>query len=124
MSMKNDPRVGHAPSTTDEAISWLNRAANGEPGMHLVSLRESVRAVSREIDAIKKARDDHFALRLLAEVERDRLRERLDQFDAHGFPNVAAALDRVNAAEAERDRLRERVAELEEDLIDIPDVAK
>ena len=30
----------------------------------------------------------------------DRLRERLDQFEAYGFPNVAAALDRVNAAES------------------------
>lgn len=32
--------------------------------------------------------------------EAERYRERLDQFDAHGFPNVASALDRVNAAEA------------------------
>ena len=30
----------------------------------------------------------------------DRLRERLDQFEAYGFPSVAAALDRVNAAES------------------------
>ena len=39
-------------------------------------------------------------------AERDRLRERLDQFDAYGFPNVSVALDRVSAAEA-------RCAELE-----------
>ena len=43
--------------------------------------------------------------------EAENLRERLDQFDAHGFPNVAAALDRVNAAEARAERAeRERDA--------------
>lgn len=29
--------------------------------------------------------------------DRERLRERLDQFESYGFPNVAAVLDRVNA---------------------------
>ena len=43
----------------------------------------------------ERERDDHFAVRLLAETERDRLQERLDQFEAYGMPNVAAALDRV-----------------------------
>jgi hypothetical protein len=38
--------------------------------------------------------------------DRDLLRERLDQFEAYAMPNVAAALDRVNAAEAERDEER------------------
>ena len=36
----------------------------------------------------------------------DRLRERLDQFEAYGMPNVAAALDRIAAAEGERDDAR------------------
>jgi len=43
--------------------------------------------------------------------EAERYRERLDQFDAHGFPNVASALDRVNAAEA-RAAAREALAVL------------
>lgn len=30
----------------------------------------------------------------------DRLRERLDQFDAYGMPNVAAALDRIESVES------------------------
>lgn len=37
---------------------------------------------------------------------------------------IAALCTEAGHLEAERDRLRERVAELEEDLIDIPDVAK
>jgi len=45
--------------------------------------------------------ENGWAMRLAAaEAERDRLQEKLDQFDAHGMPNVASALDRVNAAEA------------------------
>lgn len=40
-----------------------------------------------------------------AESERDRLRERLDQFEAYGIPNVAAALDRIDAAESRLDAL-------------------
>ena len=43
--------------------------------------------------------------------ENERLRERLDQFDAHGFPNVAAALDRVNAAESRAARYEEALRE-------------
>ena len=34
--------------------------------------------------------------------ERDLLRERLDQFDAYGFPNVATVLDRLEALRASR----------------------
>ena len=45
--------------------------------------------------------ENGWAMRLAAaEAERDRLQEKLDQFDAHGMPNVAAALDRIAAAEA------------------------
>ena len=45
--------------------------------------------------------ENGWAMRLAAaEAERDRLQEKLDQFDAHGMPNVAAALDRIDAAEA------------------------
>jgi len=34
--------------------------------------------------------------------ERDLLRERLNQFDAYGFPNVATVLDRLEALRASR----------------------
>jgi len=45
--------------------------------------------------------ENGWAMRLAAaEAERDRLQEKLDQFDAHGMPNVAAALDRIDAAES------------------------
>ena len=44
--------------------------------------------------------------------EAENLRERLDQFDAHGFPNVAAALDRVNAAESRAARYEAAMREI------------
>ena len=52
MNMKNNPMVGHPPGTVDEALSWLNRNACGEPGLHPVSLRESVRLLVREHETV------------------------------------------------------------------------
>ena len=45
--------------------------------------------------------------------DRERLRERLDQFEAYGFPNVAAALDRIDAAESRAERLAEALREID-----------
>ena len=47
-----------------------------------------------KLKAAHKREDDY-------RIERDRLRERLDQFEAYGMPNVAAVLDRVSAAECD-----------------------
>ena len=58
MSLKNNPRIGHSPSTVDEALSWLNRMAHGEPEMHLVSLRAAVDLVRRELFATRVNRDE------------------------------------------------------------------
>lgn len=111
MSMKNDPRVGHAPSTTDEAISWLTRAANGEPGLHLVSLRESVRRVALEIDALKNARN---AALTLAE-------QRGEAYDMT-WREVESLRERIDKEEEERGRqfgLRVRAEEETERLISL-----
>ena len=58
MSRKNDPRLGHAPDDIDEALSWLNRMAHGEPEMHSVSLRKAVDLVRRELFATRINRDE------------------------------------------------------------------
>ncbi len=58
MSLKNNPRIGHSPSTVDEALSWLNRMAHGEPEMHLVSLRAAVDLVRRELSTTRINRDE------------------------------------------------------------------
>lgn len=58
MSRKNDPRIGHAPGDIDEALSWLNRMAHGEPEMHLVSLRRAMDLVRRELFATRINRDE------------------------------------------------------------------
>lgn len=57
MSQKNNPRIGHSPSDVDEALSWLNRMAHGEPEMHLVSLRAAVDLVRRELFTTRISRD-------------------------------------------------------------------
>lgn len=80
--VKNDPTVGHPPGTVDEALSWLNRNACGEPGMHLVSLREAVRVVRREMDAIRVNRDEwhrHAEARLEDVLK---LRKRVQELEA------------------------------------------
>ena len=59
------------------------------------------------------AYDIEQGLRIAAEAERDRLRERLDQFEAAGFPNVATVLDRVTAAEVRLSRAVEALREAE-----------
>ena len=58
MSRKNDPRIGHVPDDIDEALSWLNRMAHGEPEMHLVSLRGAMDLVRRELFATRINRDE------------------------------------------------------------------
>lgn len=80
--MKNDPKVGHPPGTADEALSWLNRTACGEPGMHLVSLRESVRLVSRELKRLSAERDDWHKEAQGLEETAFMLRERIDELEA------------------------------------------
>jgi len=58
MNLKNNPRIGHSPSTVDEALSWLNRMAHGEPEMHPVSLRAAVDLVRRELFMTCTSRDE------------------------------------------------------------------
>ena len=58
MSLKNNPRIGRSPGTVDEALSWLNRMAHGEPEMHLVSLRAAVDLVRRELFITCTNRDE------------------------------------------------------------------
>jgi len=53
--VKNNPRVGHPPGTVEEALSWLNRLAHGEPDLHLVSLRHAVGFAQKEIAALRLA---------------------------------------------------------------------
>ena len=87
-----------------------------KPAPSYTDLEQRLSASESARREAEKARDDHFAVRLLAETERDRLRERLDQFDAHGFPNVAAALDRVNAAESRVARLEAALREIDQKI--------
>lgn len=82
MSMKNDPRVGHPPGTVDEALSWLNRTACGETGLHLVSLREAVRLVSRELKKLTQERDGWRLEAQGLEQTAFMLRERIDELEA------------------------------------------
>lgn len=82
MSLKNDPKVGHPPGTADEALSWLNRNACGEPGLHRVSLREAVRLVSRELKRLSAERDDWHKEAQGLEETAFMLRERIDDLEA------------------------------------------
>ena len=77
-----------------EARKTLARALDDASG-------PSYRVVSLMVDEIRAllaetAQDDE------VHRERDLLRERLDQFDAYGFPNVATVLDRLEALRASR----------------------
>lgn len=82
MRVKNDPTVGHPPGTVDEALSWLNRTACGERGLHLVSLREAVRLVSREPKKLTQERDDWHLEAQGMEQTAFMLRERIDELEA------------------------------------------
>ena len=81
MRVKNDPTVGHPPGTVDEALSWLNRTACGERGLHLVSLREAVRLVKCEMNKVTKERDDWHAEAEGLEQTAFMLRERIDELE-------------------------------------------
>lgn len=79
---------------------------------------ENYAALRLALETATKERDEARAQRTSWHVEAEawqmtatNIQERLDQFDAHGMPNVAAALDRIAKAEAERDAAVARLNE-------------
>lgn len=69
----------------------------------------------REVEAVDKGAAAWKRMADELEAEWDRFRERLDQFEAYGFPNVAAVLDRIAfapPADAATEAVREAAARL------------
>ena len=102
-----------AEAERDRAAQIANKeAVLASAALSRATYAESRLAAERALrERAEKARDDHFAVRLLAETERDRLRERLDQFEAYAI-TVASALDE----RAAREKAERLLAECDDEL--------
>lgn len=88
------------------------------------ALARMVETLRQELDCTVSQRDSwHAECEGWRETSAN-LQERLDQFDAHGMPNVASALDRIAAAESRLARAEEALRKIAAEGVQHTDVCR